>query len=70
MRLDVPSLRRGRKKMTEKEKILESIKRLDDLPPSKWDAPTIINVKKFLFPKIVSYIEGAEKFAEQVSVFG
>lgn len=53
--LDTGDLRHPRglsTSMNNREKILKSIKRLEDRKPSKWDVALILQIKQFLFPLI------------------
>jgi len=43
--------------MDNKEKILESINRLEKRLPSKWDVALIMQIKRFLFPLIRKELE-------------
>ena len=52
-------------------KIKEAIKRLGELPPSKWTPATVLQVKQWLFPRIIAYMDGyrednTEKNADEV----
>lgn len=39
-------------------KLKEAIRRLDELPPSKWNPAVIFQVKRWLFPRIIAYMDG------------
>ena len=43
--------------MNNKDKILESIDRLEKRLPSKWDVALVCQIKKFLFPLIRKELE-------------
>ncbi len=56
----------GQKTLYMDNKIREAIRRLEELPPSKWDASVALKVKDWLFPRIIAYMDGyKEKSIEE-----
>jgi len=47
-------------------KIREAIKRLEELPPSKWTPATVLSVKQWLFPRMIAYLDGYRGEKEEV----
>jgi len=47
------------------DKLKEAIRRLDELPPSKWTPATVLQVKQWLFPRMIAYIDGYRENSQE-----
>lgn len=51
-----------------KEKIRESIRRLDEKPLKDWNPAVILQIKKFLFPRILLLLDGRTEKGDNYEV--